>query len=757
MLARTPPPPPGLFKRVLSALSPQPPAARPYSEMGVSGTSVFGGYVQMREKSSKWTGSQRYITISDMAVNASIVAAGIQLFTNLVARPGWTINPVDESSEAKQAAEFVDEVLNSMSQPWSRIVRRATMFRFYGFGVQEWTAKRRKDGRVGLASIEPRPQHSIERWAVEDNGDVKGVFQVHPMTGQELGIPRSKILYLVDDSLSDSPEGVGIFRHLAEPWERLQTYYALEARAFERDLRGTPVGRIPYAQIREAVKQGEITEAQASALVSTVENFVKLQVKQSDTAITLDSIPYYSQAADGAKVAGIPQWGLELLQGGAAGIAEVAAAITRTQTEMARVLAAEHLMMGESSGNRALGEDKSRNLYLVANAVLGDIAAGVDSDIIPVICKLNGIAEELWPKCEPEDVAFKSAESVASTLAKMAQAGAVLAPDDPVIDDVRSLMGVSASVPASPEMMGLPTGGAQEGAQGEVEKNFNPDQPRDDFGRWSSSGASGGSPSGDVVGGGSTARALFLRNHRPELSIEQVLSDVDPHHRDLMDAARAGIAAGTSTRTQYLQEDGTYTPEREALHERILARTFSPEVVARATPSKGQRPEMVLTGGRPGSGKTSALKVGDIDVSNHVYISADVIQEYLPGYDGSRAGLFNPEAQDIADKAEAFARRLGVNYVFDATMRTKSSAVSRVDRAIKAGYDVSGYFVHTAPHVSAKRTIERFIRSGRFVPPEVSFNSLSNEDTFDSVSHKMKKWAIFDNNGDAPKLVARSK
>ena len=460
MLAPSPPQP-SYFKRVLDAvLSPRPPAARPFQEMGVGGTAIYGGYVQTREKSSQWVGQQRYVTISDMAVNTSIIAAGIHYFLNLIARPTWTVAPKDndKSSEAKAVAELVNEVLHDLSVPWSRAVRRAGTYRFYGFGVQEWIAKRRQDGKVGLESVEPRPQSTITRWSVSDSGAVEGVWQIAPQTGKELGIPRKKLLYLVDDVLSDSPEGVGIFRHLAEPWERLKQYYTLEARAFERDLRGTPIGRVPYTLLREAVAAGDLTAAQAQDLSEAMEKFVKLQVKQSDTAITLDSIPYYSQAADGAKVAGLPQWGLELLSGGAAGMGEVAAAITRTQTEMARILTVEHLMMGESSGNRALGEDKSKNLYLVANAVLQDIAAGVQQDIIPAICVLNGISEELYPQCEVEDVSSADADTVASVLAKMAQAGAVLAPDDEVVDDVRQLLGVAISKPPTPEMMGMAPG-----------------------------------------------------------------------------------------------------------------------------------------------------------------------------------------------------------------------------------------------------------------------------------------------------------
>jgi predicted ABC-type ATPase len=728
--------------------------------MGSSGTAVFGGYVQQREKSSQWVGYQRYVTIADMAVNASIVAAGVHYFVNLLARPSWEVEPADESAEAEAAAELVEECLHGLTQPWSRVVRRAATFRFYGFGVQEWTAKRREDGRVGLASIEPRPQHTIERWAVGPSGAVEGVWQRHPETGAEQGIPRRKLLYLVDDTLSDSPEGVGIFRHLAEPWERLKVYFDLEKRAFERDLRGTPVGRVPYTLLRDAVKDGAISAEDAASITRAMEDFVKLQVKRSDTAITLDSIPYYSQAADGAKVAGTPQWGLELLQGGAAGMGEVAAAITRTQTEMARVLTAEHLMMGESSGNRALSEDKSRALYLVSNAVLGDIVAGVNHDVVPNICLLNNIPEKYYPRCVAEDVAFQSAEMVASTLAKMAQAGAVLAPDDPVVADVRALMGVAEPLPVPPELAGFPGGkpppsaGAPEidPETGEPIAKFDPSQPRDQIGRWTATGGTGGVSSNGAAG------ALLAANADPKATIEGVLASLSPQQREAVDEARAGLAAGTPTRDQYRQADGTYTPEREALHEEIIAGILTPEAVAAATPPEGVPPEFVLTGGRPAAGKTSALRAGGIEAGppKYVYLSADEIQEKLPGYSGARAGLFNPEAQDIADKVETMARGLGVNLTFDATMKTQSSAAARVAAFKAAGYDVSGYFVHTAPEVSAVRSVQRFMSTGRFVPPEISFNSRSNEATFDALTPEFRRWAIFDNNGDAPRLVARS-
>lgn len=437
-----------------------PPAVTPYVEQGVVGTVVYGGYVQTRERSSKWVGQQKYITISDMAVNTSIIAAGVSYTAGLVSHPRWSVKPPEKFKdvpEAKAAAELVESCLHDLTLPWSRVVRRAYMYRFYGFGVQEWTAKRRTDGRVGLESVLPRPQVTIERWSTDDSGQVTGVWQRSLTTGELLGIPRGKMMYLVEDTLSDSPEGLGVFRMLAEPWERLKTYYELEARAFERDLRGIPVGKIPYTAINAAVRDGTITKDQAEAMVKAMEDFVQIAITKSNTGVTMDSAPYLSQAQDGDKVAGVPQWDLSLLQGSGNGMADVASAIKRTQFEMATTLCTQHLLYGMegASGNRALAQDMSQNLYLMANASLSDISSGVNHDIVAPICLLNNVPDEYRPTCQVEDVAFKDADAVAGALAKMAQAGAMLTPDDPVIVDVRELLGVSAPNPVSPELAGM--------------------------------------------------------------------------------------------------------------------------------------------------------------------------------------------------------------------------------------------------------------------------------------------------------------
>ena len=123
------------------------PSAAPGLEMGVAGTVIYGGRIQTVERSSEWIGLQRWKTASDIVTNVSIVAASIHYFLNMIAHPQWTVVPANDSAQAKELAEFTDQALKGMETPWSQVVRKAGMYRFNGFGIQEWTVKKNEKGQ----------------------------------------------------------------------------------------------------------------------------------------------------------------------------------------------------------------------------------------------------------------------------------------------------------------------------------------------------------------------------------------------------------------------------------------------------------------------------------------------------------------------------------------------------------------------------------------------------------------------------------
>lgn len=433
------------------------PSASPFTEVGVGGSAIYGGRVSSDDRNTAMVGGNRWRTAQDILTNISIVAAGLRYSQNLTARPSWRLEPADDSPAAEEAAEFMDSVIHGTDTSWSRLIRRESIYRYHGFGLHEWTAKRRDDGKIGIASIRVRPPHTIIGWDLDEHSDVLAVKQRAPQSGREITIPRSKLIYFVDDALSDSPEGMGWMRQLVEPRDRMKKFLDLEKIGFERDLSGTPVGRAPLAAIKAAVDAGQITEAQGKSLVNGIEQFVRNKSKQPDTGLILDSQPFVGKAADGAQqISSLAQWGVELLTGDPGSMEELGAAINRTTWDMALIMGVERLLVGrEGAGSLALSEDTSTNLYLGINSTLGDMAEALDRDLIGPVWALNGLPPETRPTLRVEDASFKDVAKLAKMLADMASAGAILAPDDPAINELRQLAGLSDQPEMTPERMSI--------------------------------------------------------------------------------------------------------------------------------------------------------------------------------------------------------------------------------------------------------------------------------------------------------------
>jgi hypothetical protein len=430
----------GFLSRLYTSAMPR---AKPFTEMGVSGTPVYAGYVVTAERNSKLIGHQKHRTFSDILVNTSIVAASARYFLNVIARPSWSCEPVDDSAEAKKYAEFVEEILlKGTHTPWSRIVRRAGTYRFHGFHISEWTAKRLDDGKIGFIDIEARPQWTIYRWEVDERGTVIGCWQIDPMTGHELALPRTKIMYLVDDTLTDNPEGMGLLRHCVEPAERLKEYLDQEGIGFLRDLRGIPVGRAPIDELQAAVANNVITKQQMDAALQGLSDFVTLEKKSRNTSIIVNSSPYVSRTDTGMMIANSKKWDIELINSRGVSLGEVGKAVDRLNYELARIMSCEHLLLGSTgAGSFALSKEKATDLYLMANSVLRDIRLQAQHDFIEPLWKLNGFPDEMKPRLKTEDVTPKDVEQIARVLRDMATAGAMIPPDDEAINFIRDLLG----------------------------------------------------------------------------------------------------------------------------------------------------------------------------------------------------------------------------------------------------------------------------------------------------------------------------
>lgn len=431
----------------------------PTVTLGTSQTTAsdWTGVFEVEDRCLNLIGQRRFDEFERMVRDVSIVAAGVRLFLNLIANAVWTVNPpedlnANEEPVAQEYADLMYDWLFGMTTSWASVVRKAAGFRLHGFAILEWTAKRNDDGSIGLLDIEHRPQRTIVRWKRDRSGTVESVIQ--RVNGrEEVELPRVKLVYAVDDVLSDSPEGIGLFRHLYSTADRLKTFLELEEIGFTTDLRGIPIARAPLGEeektVMDAGPPGSEARQTASQIMTAklrgLREFVEKHIRNKMMGLLLPSDTYAGRSVDGATTPStVPKWALELLNGDSSSFEAMAEAIKRMNQELARILGVEHLLLGaDGGGSLALARSKVGTFYLTVTSTLLDLVEVFDRDVIRPMAELNGWPEELWPQMGVNEISDRDIEQVANVLLKMAQAGATLMPDDPAIGEMRDLVGLS--------------------------------------------------------------------------------------------------------------------------------------------------------------------------------------------------------------------------------------------------------------------------------------------------------------------------
>lgn len=436
-------------------------ALAPMQRMGVPGYNITGGYLLPRDVDRRLSQRERYRLFEENLVNVSIIATGVRYYLDLVAGAQWNFEPADDSgAEGEEVADFVKYALHDMETSFFRVIRRQARYKFDGFAVQEWTAapitEGKWAGRIGFFDIEPRPAHTIERWAIDDRGSVAGIIQRNPNNGQEIYLARDKLVYVTDDTLSDSPEGLGLFRQMVRGAAGISRFEDLEHWGFETDLQGIPFGRAPYADLQKKVANGEMDEATMRQGLFVIESFIQNHIRGPKTGIALDSATYVD--ADG-KPSNERLWDLELLKSGGTSHAQIDVAIKRKTQELARLLGCEHLLLGsEGGGSLALSQSSTKRLHGMVNSCLNELADVGAKQMIKPLMLLNKIPKPLWPKPKPEEIAYRTVEEVTGALLAVSQAGVPLMPGDPAIDEVRDMVGLSRPDPKNEIAMRIEAG-----------------------------------------------------------------------------------------------------------------------------------------------------------------------------------------------------------------------------------------------------------------------------------------------------------
>lgn len=256
------------------------------------------------------------------------------------------------------------------------------------------------------------------------------------------------------------------------------------------------------------------------------------------------------------------------------------------------------------------------------------------------------------------------------------------------------------------------------------------------------------------------------------VTVEQIYSKLKPADvQEIKDKTKEAMALKASDALYTI--NGNYTPERRALHDKIMRTILSPERIKAATPEPGTKPTFVVLGGRGGSGKSSftydehtgkAPTVNEFDSRKFLTMDADAVKAMLdPPYEGWNANQVHEESSYVFDKIMEAAQAQGLNIISDATLKSDKMGPVLEDLQ-KKGYDIEGHYMYLPRQKAAERACGRYLKDGphnrgRLVPPEVILGNTNNEANFDKLKSYFKRYSAYNNDverGQPPQLIDHS-
>lgn len=238
-----------------------------------------------------------------------------------------------------------------------------------------------------------------------------------------------------------------------------------------------------------------------------------------------------------------------------------------------------------------------------------------------------------------------------------------------------------------------------------------------------------GAPAGEVVNCRCVVEFLYPGDTRPDGStIEGEIGGGGGDDDLLPDPVpEQGLDPQRHSMANHLREDGTFTPERQALHDQIIADTLGGH-------APQPDPEMLFMGGGGGAGKSTVLNESGLlrKPTDTVMVNADDFKLMLPeakqmmaNGDSMWAGFVHEESSYLAKRARIEALRGGLNVTMDAVGSNAARVAEQVAQAKALGYHTRAAYISIEPSSGVARAIKRFDDAvargepGRWIDPDV--------------------------------------
>lgn len=417
-------------------------------EIGMAGLKHSNGRVQ-EEWLPALKGKQGAAVYREMIDNDPIIG-GIQYAIEETLRSvSWVTGPYDDSPEALADAEFLDECREDMSMTWGDFIGDSLSKMGYGWSAFETVYKRRlgkdpgdgaaisrfDDNRLGWRKFAFRSQDTLERWEIDDDGGIRGMWQTARTTGAPTNGPGSNMVFIPIEKMmlfrtttrKGNPEGRSIFRNAYLPWWTKKRVEWFELIGVERDLAGIPSFGIPP----------EFFAADAPDEMRTaLDGFTKAATQlRRDEQSALVWPKYQTEN-------GVDRIEIGLLKSPGGRQQPTNEIIERNSRWMAIATLQDIIMLGhENVGSFALADVKKQVATTALRAQLDEIANVLNRHEIPRLFRLNGLDTTQLPELIPGEIETRDVEKLIGLIEATAKAGMEWFPNEEIEREVLTLGG----------------------------------------------------------------------------------------------------------------------------------------------------------------------------------------------------------------------------------------------------------------------------------------------------------------------------
>lgn len=433
----------------------------PLAEYGGTGLPQSGGIVN-EEWLPQLIGQRASRAYREMRDNDATIGALLWSIESTVRQTQWDVKPADTADEQARAdAEFVDSCLGDMSHTWSDFMSEALSMLVFGWSFHEIVYKRRDgshpddatrnskydDGLIGWRKFPIRAQETLLRWEMDDNGGVRGLWQMLP-NGYRRYIPIEKALLFRVSAHKGNPEGRSLLRNAYRSWYFKKRLEDIEAIGVERDLAGLPIIGVPPALFNDSG---------TGATNAALEEWKRIgrNIRVDDQTCIVYPLAYDAQ--------GNPAIKIELLSTSGSRLFDTSQIIDRYTRSMLMAVLADVMLLGhEKVGTQALATEKSVYFLRGLQSIVDSIAQTFNTYAIPRLFALNGIERDAYPEVVPGTLERTDVALLTNAIGELAKAGMPLFPDPSVEQFLRNTLGLPDATDWMDGDLDLPTQSEQD-------------------------------------------------------------------------------------------------------------------------------------------------------------------------------------------------------------------------------------------------------------------------------------------------------